>query len=81
MLQAERQMAAGRAAGAASEDQHEEEEEGRGGLVSALARCTGDRATFECLRSAHQKQRGTARFDFPAFYILGWPKCATTSLY
>ena len=36
---------------------------------------------FECLHDAHLLPRPAGVFPFPAFIIIGWQKCATTSLY
>lgn len=45
--------------------------------VEAVRGC----ATFECLRVAHEKPAGKAKFNFPHFMIVGFQKSATTSLH
>lgn len=40
-----------------------------------------DNATFDCIREAHDLPPGDAKFNFPHFMLVGWPKTATTSLY
>ena len=46
-------------------------------MVEALRGCQ----TLECVRVAHRKPPGPARFNFPHFFIIGWQKTATTSLF
>ena len=46
-------------------------------MLEALANCSD----FECLRTAHTLPRGSARFNFPHFLIIGWQKAGTTSLH
>jgi hypothetical protein len=45
--------------------------------VEAVRGC----ATLECLRVAHEKPPGKAKFNFPHFMIVGFQKSATTSLH
>jgi hypothetical protein len=45
--------------------------------LDALARCE----TLDCVSRAGARLRGRARFNAPHFMILGWQKCATTSIY
>jgi hypothetical protein len=45
--------------------------------AAAVAACR----SFACLREAHKRPAGEARFNFPHAMIIGFPKCATTSLY
>lgn len=48
-----------------------------GTTLPALRSCTD----FRCLRAAHALPRGPGQtFNFPHFFIIGFPKCATTSL-
>lgn len=46
-------------------------------MVEALRGCL----TLECVRESHTKPPGPARFNFPHFFIIGWQKTATTSLF
>jgi hypothetical protein len=47
-------------------------------LLEALAGCD----SLACVRDAHAQPRGAAGpFNFPHFFIAGWPKSATTTLY
>ncbi len=47
-------------------------------LLEALAGCD----SLACVRDAHAQPRGGAGpFNFPHFFIAGWPKSATTTLY
>lgn len=59
-----------------------------GGSSSGRARTQSDFAAdvsrcedFACLRTAHAAGTGGPRFNFPHFMIVGWQKCATTSLF
>lgn len=46
-------------------------------MLELLSTCT----TFECLREAHAMPRPAgALFNYPHAIILGYPKCATTSI-
>jgi hypothetical protein len=45
--------------------------------VEAMRGC----ATLECLRVAHQRPAARSKFNFPHFFIAGWQKSATTSLF
>ncbi|GBG00566.1 hypothetical protein Rsub_13373, partial [Raphidocelis subcapitata] len=45
-------------------------------FVNAVAKCT----SFACLRAAHSVPH-EGKFNFPHFFIIGYPKCATTSLH
>lgn len=36
--------------------------------------------TFHCAIRAHDKLAGRTRFNFPHFFLIGWQKCATTSV-
>lgn len=38
-------------------------------------------ADFSDLRAAHELPPGGTAFNFPHFFIIGFPKCATTSLH
>lgn len=46
-------------------------------FTAALATCE----TLECVHDAHYQPRDGPRFNFPDFFIIGWQKTATTSLY
>lgn len=46
-------------------------------FTAAVAACTN----FTCLQRANKLPRAPGQFRYPHFYILGFPKCATTSLY
>lgn len=46
-------------------------------MVEALRGCQ----TLECVRTAHTRPPGPAKFNFPHFFIIGWQKTATTSLF
>ena len=35
---------------------------------------------FSCIKTAHQAIGGRTRFNFPHFFLIGWQKCATTSI-
>lgn len=35
---------------------------------------------FECIQRVHTVTRGKTRFNFPHFFLIGWQKCATTSI-
>lgn len=41
-----------------------------------LAQCS----TLECISEMHSRLKGT-KFNLPHFFIVGWQKCATTSVY
>jgi hypothetical protein len=36
--------------------------------------------TFDCIKEAHTAIGGRSRFNFPHFFLIGWQKCATTSV-
>jgi hypothetical protein len=42
-----------------------------------VAQCT----SFKCLKEMHEKLAGRTPFNLPHFMIMGWQKCATTSVY
>jgi hypothetical protein len=44
--------------------------------LKELAQCT----TLECISKMHPRLKGT-KFNLPHFFIAGWQKCATTSVY
>jgi hypothetical protein len=35
---------------------------------------------YECIKEAHYEIAGRTRFNFPHFFLIGWQKCATTSV-
>ncbi|EFN58047.1 hypothetical protein CHLNCDRAFT_142283 [Chlorella variabilis] len=45
--------------------------------TAAVGACTD----FACLRQANQLPRAPGQFPFPHFLVIGFPKCATTSIY
>ncbi|EFN58048.1 hypothetical protein CHLNCDRAFT_142285 [Chlorella variabilis] len=45
--------------------------------TAAVGACTD----FACLRQANQLPRAPGQFPFPHFLVIGFPKCATSSLY
>ena len=45
--------------------------------TDALSACTD----FVCLQRANALERAPGQFHFPHFLVIGFPKCATTSLY
>ncbi|KAL4443805.1 hypothetical protein ABPG75_011542 [Micractinium tetrahymenae] len=45
--------------------------------AAALAACTD----FACLRRVNDMPRAPGQFHFPHFMVIGFPKCATTSIY
>ncbi|GBG00545.1 hypothetical protein Rsub_13332 [Raphidocelis subcapitata] len=68
----------GGGSGGASRSRSTSNESGKGGRAAAVAACD----TFECLRKAHALPPAQQeRFNFPHALILGYPKCATTSLW
>ncbi len=46
-------------------------------LTEQLQKCD----SFACLREVNEAAAGRTRFNFPHFLVVGWPKCATTSLH
>jgi hypothetical protein len=42
----------------------------------ALSKCR----KYECIKKAHHEIAGRTRFNFPHFFLIGWQKCATTSV-
>lgn len=54
---------------------------GSGLPLSGLERALRGCKTLACLREAHKQPKHPQQFNFPHFYILGFAKCATTSLY
>ena len=36
--------------------------------------------TLACIIKAHDRLQGRTRFNFPHFFLIGWQKCATTSV-
>ncbi|KAI3428273.1 hypothetical protein D9Q98_006652 [Chlorella vulgaris] len=46
-------------------------------FTAAVAACSD----FACLRQANQLPRAPGQFRFPHFFVIGFPKCATTSIY
>jgi hypothetical protein len=42
----------------------------------ALSKCRN----FECIKKLHYEIDGRTRFHFPHFFLIGWQKCATTSV-
>lgn len=46
-------------------------------IVEAIRGCE----SFDCVKMAHERPRGNAKFNFPHFLIIGWQKTATTSLF
>ena len=46
-------------------------------MLQTLRRCTN----LKCIKVAHSRPRKPGMFNFPHFYIAGWQKTATTSLY
>ncbi len=69
---AEVQLAcAGTGRGTAGSGRHE-------AAAAFLRHCT----SLECLRTMHGlSSPQQARFNFPHFFVIGWTKCASTSLY
>ena len=53
-----------------------EEEVDLDDALAALGRCT----TFDCIARAHEAIRGRTRFNLPHYFLIGWQKCATTSV-
>jgi hypothetical protein len=47
---------------------------------AAFADAVGQCTSFACLHAAHRLPH-VGRFNFPHFFIIGYPKCATTSLH
>lgn len=45
--------------------------------LDALASCQ----TLKCIREAHKLPHGEAKYNFPHFFIAGYSKSASTSLY
>lgn len=48
-------------------------------LEDALASLSGCQ-DFECVAKAHEAINGRTRFNLPHFFLIGWQKCATTSI-
>ncbi|PSC68100.1 deacetylase sulfotransferase [Micractinium conductrix] len=46
-------------------------------FATAVAACQD----FDCLRQANELPRAPGQFRFPHFMVIGFPKCATTSIY
>ena len=46
-------------------------------MVEAIRGCR----TFQCVKMAHTRPPGLAKFNFPHFLMIGWQKTATTSLF
>jgi hypothetical protein len=46
-------------------------------MVEAVRGCR----TLECIKMAHTRPVGMAKFNFPHFLMIGWQKTATTSLF
>lgn len=44
--------------------------------IRLLSSCT----TLECVRKAHNKLKGKTKFNAPHFFLIGFQKCATTSV-
>lgn len=42
----------------------------------ALSKCRN----YECIKRLHYEIDGRTRFNFPHFFLIGWQKCATTSV-
>ena len=36
--------------------------------------------SYECVQTQHELLKGKTRFNFPHFFLIGWQKCATTSI-
>lgn len=45
-------------------------------VLEELSQCE----TLHCAIKAHDKLAGRTRFNFPHFFLIGWQKCATTSV-
>lgn len=66
---------------ARDDEQEDEEEQGEGlepvqDVMDDLAQCQ----TLECLKPIHARLAGRTPFNLPHFFIVGWQKCATTSV-
>ena len=46
-------------------------------VLSELGHCS----SFECIQHSHERLKNHTKFNLPHFMILGWQKCATTSIY
>lgn len=44
--------------------------------LDTLAKCRN----FTCLKGAYERLKGKTKFNFPHFFLIGWQKCATTSI-
>lgn len=55
----------------------EEQQQAAEAYTAALAACSD----FACLRRANELPRAPGQFRFPHFMVVGFPKCATTSIY
>lgn len=44
--------------------------------LQKLANCR----SFMCVKDAHEQLKGKTKFNFPHFFLIGWQKCATTSI-
>ena len=45
-------------------------------VLAWMSKCT----TLTCIIKAHDRLQGRTRFNFPHFFLVGWQKCATTSV-
>ena len=45
-------------------------------ILDRLAKCD----TFDCVNEAHTLINGRTKFNFPHYFLVGWQKCATTSV-
>jgi len=45
-------------------------------VLAWMGRCQ----TISCVIKAHDRLQGRTRFNFPHFFLIGWQKCATTSV-
>lgn len=55
----------------------DEQREAADAFTTAMAACSN----FSCLQEANKLPRAPGQFPFPHFMVIGFPKCATTSLY
>ena len=51
--------------------------QGLDSLLERLGQCT----SFECLKTVQLELVGRTRFNVPHFFLIGWQKCATSSIY
>ncbi|KAL4855091.1 Mitochondrial metalloendopeptidase OMA1 [Chlorella vulgaris] len=73
---------AGRAVGGKAEPREQQQAQEQHSYVpspfeDALRACS----SLSCIREAHKQPKHPGQFNFPHFYLLGFPKCATTSLF